>query len=84
MSSQILKERKEYYLQLEAAEQGTLDITAYLSWFLSCLDRAHVSNPNIERSEVVLEEGESFNPNLLLMTRPKKVMNNYKSSLNIK
>ena len=40
MSSQILKERKEYYLQLKAAQKGTLDITAYLSWFLSCLDRA--------------------------------------------
>jgi Fic family protein len=33
MSSQILKERKEYYFQLEEAQKGTLDITEYLNWF---------------------------------------------------
>ncbi len=47
MSSQILKERKEYYLQLEAAQKGMLDITAYLKWFLSCLDRAILNTDNV-------------------------------------
>ena len=47
MSSQILKERKEYYLQLEAAQKGTLDITSYLSWFLSCLDRAILNTDDV-------------------------------------
>jgi Fic family protein len=32
MSSQILKERKEYYFQLKEAQKGTLDITDYLNW----------------------------------------------------
>lgn len=47
LSSQILKERKEYYLQLESAQKGTLDITAYLSWFLSCLDRAILNTDEV-------------------------------------
>ena len=47
MSSQILKERKEYYYQLEEAQKGTLDITAYLNWFLSCLDRAILSTDDV-------------------------------------
>ncbi len=50
MSSQILKERKEYYLQLEAAQKGMLDITAYLKWFLSCLDRAILNTDNVLRN----------------------------------
>jgi Fic family protein len=40
LSSQIEAERNEYYLQLEAAQRGDLDITRWLTWFLSCLDRA--------------------------------------------
>jgi len=40
LSSQIEAERKEYYLQLEAAQRGELDITRWLAWFLACLDRA--------------------------------------------
>ncbi len=39
MSSAIEAERKEYYLQLESAQRGSLDITAWLAWFLDCLDR---------------------------------------------
>ncbi len=40
MSSAIEAERKEYYLQLESAQRGSLDITAWLVWFLTCLDRS--------------------------------------------
>jgi len=40
LSSQIEAERKEYYLQLEAAQRGTLDITKWLRWFLACMRRA--------------------------------------------
>lgn len=39
MSSAIEAERSEYYRQLEAAQHGGLDITAWLAWFLDCLDR---------------------------------------------
>jgi Fic family protein len=40
MSSQIRNERKGYYEILEKTQKGTLDITAWLEWFLNCLDRA--------------------------------------------
>jgi Fic family protein len=40
MSSQIAAERKEYYLELEIAQRGELNITRWLSWFLACLGRA--------------------------------------------
>lgn len=40
MSSQIEAERKKYYLRLESSQRGTLDITFWLEWFLSCLDNA--------------------------------------------
>ena len=38
MSSGIEAQRKAYYLQLESSQKGTLDITAWLGWFLNCLD----------------------------------------------
>ncbi|MHC4944142.1 MAG: Fic family protein, partial [Planctomycetota bacterium] len=40
MSSGIEAERKEYYIQLESAQRGSLDITSWLAWFIGCLDRA--------------------------------------------
>jgi Fic family protein len=40
MSSGIEADRKEYYIQLESTQRGSLDITSWLAWFLGCLDRA--------------------------------------------
>jgi Fic family protein len=40
MSAQIRLERKAYYDVLESTQKGDLDITAWLAWFLDCLDRA--------------------------------------------
>jgi len=40
MSARIAAERKDYYLQLESAQRGSMDITAWIAWFLGCLDRA--------------------------------------------
>jgi Fic family protein len=40
MSSQIEAQRKEYYLKLESAQRGDVDITNWLTWFLACLGRA--------------------------------------------
>jgi Fic family protein len=40
MSAQIQLERKQYYDILEQTQKGDLDITAWLQWFLECLDRA--------------------------------------------
>jgi Fic family protein len=40
MSGQISRERRDYYAVLEATQRGGLDVTAWLQWFLGCLDRA--------------------------------------------
>ncbi len=48
MSSRIEAERNEYYIQLESAQRGSLDITSWLAWFLGCLDRA------IETADTIL------------------------------
>jgi len=40
MSSQIRLERAAYYGILERTQNGTLDITPWMEWFLACLGRA--------------------------------------------
>lgn len=48
MSAQIRAERDRYYEALETSQKGDVDITAWLIWFLDCLDRA------FDRSETIL------------------------------
>lgn len=50
MSTQIEKERRDYYQVLEAQQRGELDITLWLKWFLACLGRS------IENSEKLLSQ----------------------------
>lgn len=40
MSAQIRQERADYYRILEQTQQATMDITAWMEWFLACLTRA--------------------------------------------
>jgi Fic family protein len=40
MSAQIRRERSDYYIMLERAQKGGLDVTSWQEWFLSCLGRA--------------------------------------------
>lgn len=40
MSAQIKQEHKEYYDILESTQKGTVDVTAWMLWFLDCLGRA--------------------------------------------
>lgn len=50
MSSQIRNERKEYYNRLEKTQQGTLDISNWLIWFLNCLLNAvKTSDPILKK-----------------------------------
>ena len=48
-SARIEKERKDYYAILERCQKGSVDITAWLEWFLACLGRA------IEDAEINIE-----------------------------
>jgi len=47
LSAQVLRERKDYYNNLEHTQKGTLDVTDWLVWFLECLLHA-VLNANEE------------------------------------
>jgi Fic family protein len=40
MSKQIESEKDDYYFQLEWQQKSTTDVTHWLEWFLSCLERA--------------------------------------------
>lgn len=40
LSQQIQVERKHYYAILEQTQKGTLNVTAWIEWFLGCLERA--------------------------------------------
>jgi Fic family protein len=40
MSAQIRQERNAYYDILEETQKGTMDVTAWMNWFLGCLGRA--------------------------------------------
>ena len=49
MSTQIRQERSDYYDMLEKTQKGGLDVTAWLVWFLACLERA------FDGAEIILE-----------------------------
>jgi len=40
MSSQLEKERNDYYMQLEKQQRGSLNITPWILWFIGCYGRA--------------------------------------------
>jgi Fic family protein len=50
LAAQIELERSTYYDRLESAQKGTLDVTPWLEWFLTCIERA------ISRSEATLSD----------------------------
>lgn len=53
LSAQIRQEREEYYDILEQTQKGDLDITAWLEWFLGCLNRALVGTEKILKAVLV-------------------------------
>ena len=56
MSTQIRAERGAYYTMLEQTQRGDLNITAWLTWFLRCLERAFTGAEDI--LAVVLNKAE--------------------------
>jgi Fic family protein len=75
MSSQIQRERNAYYDVLEKCQKGTLNITAWMEWFLNCLKRALGSSEQTLEAVLVKvrfwksHADESFND------RQRKVIN---------
>jgi Fic family protein len=75
MSAQIRKERNAYYDILERTQKDTLDVTEWLHWFLSCLDRA--LSPTDETLATVLQKARFWEKHALvsLNDRQKLMMN---------
>lgn len=67
MSAQIQKEKKAYYGILEKCQQGSLDITEWMEWFLLCLKRALEAASNATRIillkyQLLNQENDNLNP----------------------
>lgn len=86
MSTQIRKERNDYYFILEQAQKGSLDITIWLQWFLGCLERAYESTEIILSK--VLSKAEFWKKNRMVMLNQRqqliinKMLDGFEGKLN--
>jgi len=75
MSAQISVERKDYYNILESTQKNSLDITRWLDWFLSCLDRALANSETILGTVLRKATFWEDHINTNLNNRQRKVIN---------
>ena len=75
MSSQIQKDRKEYYDILEKTQKGNLDITVWIDWFLNTLQKAIINSE--ETLALVMQKHRFWNiyGKQIKNERQKKVLN---------
>ena len=75
LSSQILIERKNYYSILQKTQHSTGDITEWLNWFLSCLERALIATE--ETLKKVLHKADFWDKHkeTLLNARQRLMLN---------
>lgn len=76
MSSQILAERKRYYEALEKAQRGDGDITLWLEWFLSCLERSLSSSEEILKTVLLKAKFWDEHRETELNARQRLMLNN--------
>lgn len=75
MSAQIRQERKQYYLELEKAQKGDSDITAWVLWFLQCLINAINSTEETLARILFKAEFWKIHSTTILNERQQKVLN---------
>ncbi|MFT5348373.1 MAG: Fic family protein [Bacteroidia bacterium] len=75
MSAQILVQRKEYYKQLENTQQGDLDITKWMVWFLDCLVNALKSTDGLLTRILFKANFWNTHAKIQLNERQKKLLN---------
>jgi Fic family protein len=75
LSAQIQKERKNYYDILEKTQKGSLNITAWIDWFIGSLERAIKNASSIY--ETVLQKAKFWDSckEILINSRQKKIIN---------
>jgi Fic family protein len=75
MSSQIQRERNDYYLVLERSQKGTVNISQWMQWYLNCMKRSIGASEALLAAVLVkagfwkAHAGQSFNE------RQRKVIN---------
>lgn len=74
MSAQIRLERNAYYNILEKTQKDGLDITAWLTWFLECLDRAFDRTEEIVSKSMMRARFWEHHKNTAFNARQKKML----------
>lgn len=75
MSAQIRIQRKQYYEILERTQKGSLDITEWIKWFLTCLINALKSTDALLIRVLFKADFWSKHAQTLLNERQKKLLN---------
>jgi Fic family protein len=77
MSSQIRKERSDYYDALERAQKGGVDVTDWLLWFLGCFSRAIAGADAAGAHLLRKADFWQHHAHVALSERQKAVLNRY-------
>ncbi len=75
MSSQIRTQRKEYYEILEQTQKGDTDITAWIMWFLNCLQNAFKTTSLLLSSIILKFDFWNKHSATILNERQHKMLN---------
>lgn len=75
MSAQIQRERYAYYDVLEHTQKGNLDITNWLLWFITCLDRAITTSKENLSGVIKKARFWELNQSVALNERQRKMLN---------
>jgi Fic family protein len=75
LSAQIRLDRSQYYHILEKTQKGSLDVTAWMTWFLECLMNALMSTDQVLINVVLKGEFWRKHTNTQLNDRQKKILN---------
>lgn len=75
MSSQIQKDRKNYYIHLEKTQKGDLDISEWILWYLSTLKSAITNSESVLENIINKARFWQINYNVDFNERQRKILN---------
>lgn len=75
MSAQIQRERNSYYDMLEHCQNGPLDITPWIEWFLNCLKRAMTASAEFQQTMLAKVKFREAHSGASLNERQRTIIN---------
>lgn len=72
MSAQIRVERKQYYEIIERTQKGSLEITEWIKWFLTCLKSSLISSEQI--LSIVLNKHQFWSKNAKQIFNDRQIL----------